>query len=220
MSESTRPRRRYDATSRRAQAALTRARVLEAAHRVFLARGYAGATIPRIASEAGVAVETIYRAAPGKAGLLAAVVESALAGGMVNAELPVEQRPGIRRVIEENDPARKLHLYAATQPGVYARAGALLQVLDEAASSVPELAQVREGYAARRLEGMRQLATQMAERGSLRGELSTQQAADILVTVCSRANYDSLVTERGWSPADYRDWVADTLVRTLLAAHA
>ncbi len=63
---------------------------------------------------------------------------------------------------------------------------------------------------------MRQLATQLAEQGSLRGELSPQQAADILVTVCSRANYDSLVTERGWSPADYQDWVADTLVRTLL----
>ena len=123
MSENTRPRRRYDTTSRREQAALTRARILEAAHRVFLVRGYAGATIPRIAAEAGVAVETIYRAASGKPGLLAAVVESALAGGMVNAELPVEQRPGIRRVIEEKDPARKLRLYAATQPGVYGRAG-------------------------------------------------------------------------------------------------
>ena len=216
MSENTRPRRRYDSTSRREQAALTRERILAAAHRVFLARGYAGATIPRIASEAGVAVETIYRAASGKPGLLAAVVESALAGGMVNAELPVEKRPGIRRVIEEKDPARKLQLYTATQPGVYGRAGALLQVLDEAATSNPELAKLREDYAARRLEGMRQLATQLAEQGSLREAVSPQQAADILVTVCSRANYDSLVTERGWSPADYRDWLADTLVHTLL----
>jgi AcrR family transcriptional regulator len=216
MSENTRPRRRYDTRSRREQAARTLARILEAAHRVFLVRGYAGATIPRIASEAGVAVETIYRAAPGKPGLLAAVVETALAGGMDNADLPVEQRPGIRRVIEEKDPVRKLQLYAATQPGVYGRAGALLRVLDEAATSIPELAQLRERYAARRLEGMRQLATQLAEQRTLRAELSPQQAADILVTVCSRANYDSLVTERRWSPEDYRDWVADTLVRTLL----
>jgi AcrR family transcriptional regulator len=218
MSENTRPRRRYDTRLRREQAAHTRARILEAAHRVFLERGYAGATIPRIASEAGVAVETIYRAAPGKPGLLAAVVETALAGGMDNAELPVEQRPGIRRVIEEEDPVRKLQLYAATQPGVYGRAGALLRVLDEAATSIPELARLRGRYAARRLEGMRQLATQLAEQGTLRAELSLQDAADILVTVCSRANYDSLVTERGWGPEDYRDWVADTLVRTLLGS--
>jgi AcrR family transcriptional regulator len=218
MSENTRPRRRYDARLRRAQAAHTRARILEAAKRLFLERGYAGATIPRIASEAGVAVETIYRAAPGKSGLLAAVLETALAGGMDNAELPVEQRPGIRRVIAEKDPVRKLRLYAATQPGVYGRAGALLRVLDEAATSIPELAQVRERYAAQRLDGMRQLATQLAENGNLRAELSPQQAADILVTVCSRANYDSLVTERGWTPEDYRDWVADTLVNTLLGS--
>lgn len=216
MSENTRPRRRYDGSSRREQAARTRARILEAAHRVFLERGYAGATIPRIAAEAGVAVETIYRAAPGKAGLLAAAVEIAWAGGVDNADLPAEQRPGIRRVIEEKDPVRKLQLYAATQPGVYGRAGALLRVLDEAATSTPDLAQLRERYAARRLEGMRQLATQLAVQQSLRAELSPEQAADILVTVCSRANYDSLVTGRGWSPDDYRDWVAYTLVRTLL----
>jgi AcrR family transcriptional regulator len=218
MSENARPRRRYDARLRREQAARTRARILEAARQMFLERGYAGATIPRIASEAGVAVETVYRAAPGKPGLLAAVVETALAGGMDNAELPVEQRPGIRRVIEEKEPVRKLQLYAATQPGVYGRAGPLLRVLDEAATSVPELADLRERYAAHRLEGMRQLASMLADQGALRAAFSPQQAADILVTVCSRATYDSLVTERGWTPEDYRDWLADTLVRTLLGS--
>ncbi len=216
MSENTRPRRRYDSRSRREQARRTRARILEAAQRVFLERGYAGATIPRIAAEAGVAVETIYRTAPGKPGLLTAALETALAGGMDNADLPVEQRPGIRRVIQEEDPVRKLQLYAATQPGVYGRAGGLLRVLDEGATSIPDLALLRERYAVSRLEGMRQLATQLAEQQTLRAGLSPQQAADMLMTVCSRANYDSLVTERGWAPEDYQDWVADTLVRTLL----
>ena len=117
--ENARPRRRYDATLRTERAAQTRARILETAHRVFLERGYAGATIPSIATQAGVAVETVYRAAPGKAGLLAAVVDAALAGGSENAALSVEARPGIRRVVEEEDPVRKLRLYAATQPGVY-----------------------------------------------------------------------------------------------------
>jgi AcrR family transcriptional regulator len=216
MSEDARPRRRYDATLRAQRAAQTRARILEAAQRAFLARGYAGATIPSIATEAGVAVETIYRAAPGKAGLLAAVVEAALAGGSENAALAVEARPGIRRVIEEKDPVRKLQLYASTQPGVYGRAGGILRVLDEAAPSTPELADLRDGYAERRLAGMRHLCSQLAERGALRTGLSPERAADILVTVCSRANYDSLVIDRGWTPRAYRDWVADTLVRTLL----
>jgi len=216
MSENTRPRRRYDATLRTARAAQTRERILHAAHRVFLERGYSGATIPSIATEAGVAVETVYRAAPGKAGLLAAVVETALAGGIDNAALRVEERPGIRRVIEEEDPVRKLQLYAATQPGVYGRAGGILRVLDEAAQSTPELAELRDGYGRRRLAGTRHVLSQLGERGALRTGLSPERAADMLVTVCSRCNYDSLVTERGWSPRAYRDWVADTLVRTLL----
>ena len=216
MVENARPRRRYDATLRTQRAARTRERILETAHRVFLERGYAGATIPSIATQAGVAVETVYRAAPGKAGLLAAVVDAALAGGSENAAMPVEARPGIRRVIEEEDPVRKLQLYAATQPGVYGRAAGILRVLDEAAPSTPELADLRDGYAERRLAGMRQLSYQLAERGALRADLSPERAADILVTVCARANYDSLVTERGWQPTDYREWLADTLVRTLL----
>ena len=216
MVENARPRRRYDATLRAERAARTRERILKTAHRVFLERGYAGATIPSIANRAGVAVETVYRAAPGKAGLLAAVVDSALAGGSENAALAVEARPAIRRVVEEEDPARKLVLYAATQPGVYGRAAGILRVLDEAASSNAELADLRDGYAERRLAGMRQLSSHLAESGALRAGLSPERAADILVTVCARANYDSLVTERGWSPTAYRNWVADTLVRTLL----
>ena len=216
MMEKARLRRRYDGTLRTERAARTRERILNTAHRVFLERGYAGATIPSIAAQAGVAVETVYRAARGKAGLLAAVVDTALAGGSQNAALAVEARPGIRRVIEERDPVRKLQLYAATQPGVYARAAGILRVLDEAAPSTPQLADLRDGYAKHRLAGMRKLSSQLAERGALRPGLTPERAADVLVTVCSRANYDSLVIERGWSPRAYRDWVADTLVRTLL----
>ena len=54
---------------------------MAAAARVFLEHGYAGATIPAIAAEAGVALQTVYRAAPSKAGLLEAAVTAAVAGG-------------------------------------------------------------------------------------------------------------------------------------------
>ena len=216
MDESARPRRRYDAPRRRAQAAETRAKIIEAAARVFLERGYAGATIPRIATEAGVAVETVYRSASGKAGLLAAAVQAALAGGVERAEVPVEQRPGIRRVIEETDPRRQLRAYAATQPGVWGRVGPLLRVLDVAATTDEALVELRNRHAAQRLNGLRRFAALLAERGALRPGLSVDRAADILWTVCAQANYDSLVTARGWKPEEYRDWVADTLANSLL----
>lgn len=191
-------------------------KIIEAATRVFLERGYAGATIPRIAAEAGVAVETVYRSASGKAGLLAEAVQAALAGGVERSGVPVEERPAIRRVIEETDPRRQLEAYAATQPGVWGRVGPLLRVLDAAATTDDTLVELRERHAAQRLNGLRRFAALLAERGALRPGLSVDRAADIIWTVCAQANYDSLVTARGWTPVEYRDWLAETLAGSLL----
>jgi AcrR family transcriptional regulator len=217
MSESARVRRRYDAPRRRQRAAETRVKIIEAATRVFLERGYARATIPQIAAEAGVAVETVYRSAGGKAALLAEAVQAALAGGVERADVPVEERPAIRRVIEETDPRRQLHAYAATQPGVWGRVGPLLRVLDAAATTDESLVELRDRLAVQRLNGLRRFAALLAERGALRPGLTVDRAADIIWTVCARSTYDSLVTARGWTPAEYRDWLAETLAACLLA---
>ncbi|MCK6211400.1 TetR/AcrR family transcriptional regulator; helix-turn-helix transcriptional regulator [Georgenia sp. EYE_87] len=216
MSDSTRPRRRYDAPVRRERAARTRAAVVEAAARVFVERGYAGATMVQIAAEAGVAVETVYRSADGKAALLEAAVQAALAGGAERASIRVEDRPGIRRVIGEQDPRRQLWLYASTQPGVWSRAGDLLRVLDAAASSEPQLAALRLAHDRQRHDGLLRFARLLGERGHLREGMSAERAADILWTVCAQANYDSLVRACGWSHDEYRTWLADTLAGALL----
>jgi AcrR family transcriptional regulator len=216
MSEEARPRRRYDATGRRVRAEETRSRVVEAARRVFLARGYAGATIPAIAAEAGVALQTVYRAAPGKAGLLAAAVEAAVAGGVQRAQRPVETRPAIRAVIDEPDPARQLALYARTQPGIWARVGPLLRVLEAAAASEPELRRLQQEQDAQRHAGLTRFAQRLHERGALRDELTPQRAADLLVTLASHASYQSLVLTHGWNDEQYETWLADTLRHCLL----
>jgi AcrR family transcriptional regulator len=90
-------RRTYDSTRRREQAARTRERIVEVAGRLFEERGYAGTTIPEIAREAGVAVETVYRSASGKAGLLADAVRAAVAGGVERAGVPVTERIAAER---------------------------------------------------------------------------------------------------------------------------
>lgn len=216
MSESASPRRRYDSTRRRLQAADTRRRIIDAAGRVFVERGYAGATIPLIAAEADVAVETVYRSTTGKAGLLREAIQATLAGGAARAELPVQERPGIKRVIEETDPRRQLAAYAATQPGVWSRVGPLLRVLDEAASD-PALAELRTDLAEQRLHGLLGFAALLAERGVLKPGLTVDRARDIIWALCAQANYDALVVARGWSTADYRDWLAQALAAALLA---
>jgi AcrR family transcriptional regulator len=216
MSESTRPKRRYDGAGRRRQAEATRAKVVTAAARVFLQHGYAGATIPAIAVEAGVALQTVYRAAPGKAGLLAAAVTAAVAGGFERSMTPVEERPPIRAEIEEKDPHRQLALYAHTQPGIWSRVGPLPRVLDVAAASEPDLRRLQQEQDTQRLEGLTRFARLLQQRGALREGLTPEHAADIIVTLGSHETYDSLVIKSGWTSNEYETWLADTLQRSLL----
>jgi AcrR family transcriptional regulator len=216
MSEGVKPRRKYDSTRRQAQAAQTRQDILAAARWLFLERGYAGTTLAAVATAAGVVVETVYRAYGSKAELFKAVVRAAVAGGADRARVPVEQRPAIAAVIAETDPYRQLELYAATQPGIHARAGPLLRVLIGAAATDPELADLWTQIESERLSGLGRFAQLLADRGVLRPELSAEDARDLLWTLNSLAVHDLLVRQRGWSPDRYRGWLAGTLARELL----
>jgi AcrR family transcriptional regulator len=216
MSENARPKRRYDSTQRRERAERTREQIVLAAGRVFVARGFEGATIAAIAIEAGVAVETVYRSASGKAGLLAAAVQAALAGGVARSEVPREERPGIKAVIDETDPRTRFTRYAEMITGVYRRAGPLLRVLDAAATSHEELAALRDSLEQQRWEGQHRFAQHLADSGSLRAGLTPRTAADVIYALQSPTVHDSLVLDRGWTPIAYQDWLADLLARSLL----
>lgn len=216
MTGPVKPRRKYDSRRRREQAARTRQDIVTAAHDLFVEHGYVGATMTDIAAAAGVAVETIYRGFGSKAGLFEAVVEAAVAGGAARAMVGVEDRPAIRAVIDETDPRKQLALYAATQPGIQARIGPLVRVLKVATEVDEDLAAIWDQLEHQRLEGMGRFARLLAERGVLRPGLTADDARDILWTINSHAVYEKLVDQRGWSPERYEQWVADTLVATLL----
>lgn len=218
---SDRTRRKYDSPLRRAQTASTRARIVGAAQRLFVEHGYVGTTIPAIAAEAGVSVETVYRASQGKAGLLADAVRAAVAGGAHRAQVPVAERPAVRRIIDEPDATRQLELYAATQPGIWSRVGPLLRVLDAAATSDPSLVELREQISGERRQGLRAgLGRLLEERGVLRPGLTAERAGDIVYAICGLANYQALVVDCDWSEDEYRDWLTQLLVSAILHGQA
>jgi TetR/AcrR family transcriptional regulator, regulator of autoinduction and epiphytic fitness len=216
MTENVKSRRGYRSTKRAEQVAQTRRDMLATAGALFRERGYTGVSMPSIASEAGVAVETIYRAFGSKAGLFTAVVDAAVAGGASRAEVPVEARPAIRAIIEEPDPRRQVERYAATQPGIHRRAGPLLRVLSDAAPTDPELGEFWDSIETGRLHGQGRFVSMLAERGALRPGLSVEEGRDGLWTLTSLAVWDMLVTSRGWSVERYERWLADALIRFLL----
>ena len=220
MSQDVKPERRpYQSVRRREQAAQTRRDILAAAGTLFRDRGYGQTSMPAIAGKAGVVIETVYRAFGSKSGLFRAVVEAALAGGPTRADIPVEERPAIRAVIEEADPRRKLELYAATQPGIHQRSGPLLRALRDAAPTDPVLESLWQELEHWRLDGQGRLAGELAKGGHIRGGLSVEDARDAIWTLCSLAVYDQLVGARGWAPEKYRDWLARTLADSLLPSH-
>src|SRR5687768_9797810 len=102
-------RRSYDATGRQEQARQTRRAVLESARRLFLDGGYTATTMAAIAAEAGVSVETVYKAFRTKPALLKAVLDVAIAGD--DEPVPMLQRDLVRRIGAEPDARRKLALY-------------------------------------------------------------------------------------------------------------
>lgn len=216
MTDHVKPRRAYRSIKRAEQVAQTRRDILATAGSLFRARGYSGVSMPTIAGEANVAVETIYRAFDSKAGLFTAVVDAAVAGGASRAEVPVEQRPAIRAIIEEPDPRRQVELYAATQPGIHRRAGPLLRVLAEAAPAEPELRALWESIETGRLHGQAGFVAMLAGRGVLRPDLSVEEGRDGLWTLTSLAVFDLLVGSRDWSVERYERWLADRLIDLLL----
>jgi AcrR family transcriptional regulator len=210
------PRRKYQSKLREAQAEATRQAIIDAALAAFLEHGYIGTTMKKIADSAGVVVETIYRGFDGKAGLFKAAVEAAVAGGTRRAERPVEDRPAIRAVIDEPDPRRKIERYADTQPGIQARLQPLYQTLAEAAAVQAELAEIRDELETQRLHGMARFAQDLAQAGGLRPEMTVDEARDLLWTINSHAVYRMLITDRGWTPERFRNWLATTLAYALL----
>lgn len=215
MTDEVKPRRAYDSSRRRAQAEQTRRDIVIAAGALFRDRGY-GVSMPEIAAEAGVVVETVYRTFGTKAGLFRAVVEALLAGGVDRAQRPVEERAAIRAVIEERDPRRQIGLYAATQPGIHRRAGPILRALRDAKAGDAELGRLWAEMEAWRYQGQGRLVAMLAERGVLRPDRSVEAASDVLWALCSLAVYDQLVLDRGWEDDRYESWLSAALERELL----
>ena len=182
----------------------------------FREHGYVGTSMPSIAAEAGVAVETIYRAFGSKANLFGAVIDAAVAGGSARADVPVEERPAIRAIIEEPDPRRQVARYAATQPGIHRRAGPLLRALSEARATDPELRALWDSTEERRRVGQGGFVAMLAGRGVLRPGLTVEEGTDGLWALTSLAVYDLLVTTRGWSDERYQAWLEARLVDLLL----
>jgi AcrR family transcriptional regulator len=205
--------RRYDATRRQAAAAHTRARILDAARRSFVADGYAATTMAAIAERAGVATDTIYATVGAKPTLFALLIETALSGEDVAIE-GAERAYAVAMRKADTLPV-KLTIYADAVAQIQQRLAPLFAVLRTAAQSTPELSALWQRISERRATNMRQLAADLRTTGDLRDDLGIDEIADVIWSMNGTEYYTLLVGERGWSVERYRTWLSDAWLRLL-----
>ena len=207
------PRRRYDSSGRQAQTRRNREAILDAAQRQFLEGGYAATTVAAVAAEAGVSVETIYKAFGGKSGLVRGIYDRGLAGP--------DPVPAYRRADEvrerETDPRTIMRSWGTIASEVSAVVSPISRLVRAAAAADPDMAALLQAHNDSRQARARHHASFLQRRGHLREGVSLAEATDILWTCTSDELYDLLVTQRGWSPSRYARFLADFMIGALLS---
>src|SRR5215212_3362905 len=123
-------KRRYHSPRRQEQAQATRQKIVEAAFRLFAARGYAATTLTAIAEEAGVAAATVTAVFGTKFAILDALIRTLVRGD--EADMPLTTRPWWQEMLREPDPVRQLARYAATARQIRERTAAIAEIVRSA----------------------------------------------------------------------------------------
>jgi AcrR family transcriptional regulator len=200
--------------TRRAQKAqATHARIVDAATRLFLERGYVQTTIDAIADAADVAVETVYARFRNKTNLMIAVKDAAVTEG---GQVPLDQRPELAALAAETDQRKQLQIAAALSRRMLERISPVYAVLRDAAATDDLLREHLAAEIERRRDFQRALIERVRAAGPLRERLTTAHSADTYSALANPDLYLLLTTHHHWSADRYEAWLADGLRRLLL----
>jgi AcrR family transcriptional regulator len=203
-------KRRYRSPLREEAARRTRAAIRDAATALFVEQGYVRTTVKEIAAAAGVALRTVHAAFPGgKAEIFHEALDVATAGD--EEPVAVADRPGFRAALD--DPDRLLPELVRLGTGLLERAGRLLTACQESAGADADMHALNELGARNMAANMRTVAEALERHGRL--AVPVDEAADVLLTLCSPQVHDLLVHRRGWSPERYAAWSGRALALLL-----
>jgi AcrR family transcriptional regulator len=206
--------KRYASQVRDEQARRTRRAIVTAAHDLFLAQGYAATTIDGIAEAAHVSRRTVFNSVGGKAALLKLALDWAIVGD--HEPIALADRPAIKAILAEPDPRKALMLWVQTVAEVAARTAPLGEVLTAAADIDPSAAELLAEASRNRLLGASMFIRYLASLDGLAVGMTEQHAAELCWALTDGHLYRLLVAQRGWSTADFNQWLSDSLAAALL----
>lgn len=191
----------------------TQRAIVEAAARLFTEHGYHATSIGRIASEAGVAVQTIYNSVGSKRDILSRVLDFAAAGERAPVPVPLFMREEADR---EPDPRRIIARLVEFWRGALPRTAPVFRIIREAAAADPDAAEIERARAAQRLSNYSHAVQLLAERGALRSGLTIDQAAAAIFAIGHPETYRTLVLDGDWDDERWAAWARDALEATLI----
>jgi AcrR family transcriptional regulator len=207
--------RRYSSQVRDEQARRTRQGVVTAARELFLAQGYAATTIDAIAEAAHVSRRTVFNSAGGKSVLLKLAFDWAIVGD--DEPVALADRPEVKAVRAEQDPHRALMGWAELVAGVAARVAPISEVTAVAADSDPAAAELIADFARSRMSGATEFIQHLASLGAgLAPGVTEQQATDLCWALMDGHVYRRLVSDRGWTTAQFTQWLYQSVAAIVL----
>ena len=208
--------RRYRSSRREEQARQTRRRILGAAARQFLSRGYAGTTIRGIAAEAGVSVPTVELLFGTKSRVLKAAIDVAIAGD--DESVAVLDRDWTEAAMAAPTAEELLSIVAGVIGAAQVRSAGLVLAVLEASSTDPELGRLSTEMITQRAKTAEWLVDALIGKVSLRKGCSKQEAIDTMWILMDPAVFDRLTRHRQWSLEQYQRWFAGSVHRLLASA--
>ncbi len=195
-----RPPSRYNSPLRARQAAETRQSIVNAAIALFRDQGWAATTLPMVAAEAGVAVDTVYSAFGSKSGLLMAAIDLAIAGD--DDPTAMVDRPELA-LFAKGRRIERLRTGVRFTIGVYQRSIPILKALQEAAASDAAAAARLAKYDDDRRNVM------VAGLALILDGPAPDHVVDAIWALVSPEVYSMLTERRGWSEAEAETWLVE-----------
>jgi AcrR family transcriptional regulator len=186
-----------------------RQRVVDAALRLFLERGYAAATIEAIAREAGVAPATVYQAFGTKQAILARVLDVTVAGDAGPAALL--DRDWVNEARQDPEPRRRLAIVVQRASEVAARTAPIKEVMRDAAAADPAVRQLLREDNQRRYLTQQALVDIVIGAGSLRAGCDRERAVASFFALVNSHSYQLLTEHLGWGQAAWERWLIRVL---------
>ena len=215
----------FQAPTRAERALATRRRMVKAAYQLFCRHGYLGTTINAVATEAGVAVPTVYYTFGTKAALLAESLGAAIVGFDRWREPPPEPIDVVQMLpwhewwaefAAAPTSADALDVFISHGVGILQRVGPLVAAM-HGASGDADAAAVTATAEERRVDSYREAVRVIAGKpGGLRRGLSLTKATDIVVVLFSAELYQALAVGRGWPHSQCVHFFRLTLTAQLL----